>query len=438
MSDRIAVMHRGRIEQVGTPGGPLRPPGDVVRRRLHRHDEPARRHGRSARGRTSRSSASTRATAASSPPAGGAPGQTIQLSVRPEAIEHRAAAERRRARTTAAAGRSSRWRILARRSQYHIRTDRWPRADGSRSQDRVSDSNPVDSVRLELVTVRRARPGRSAGRRWRSSHDRRDPTGGIDLRRGARRDSSRRPAGRRREFLPRVAAVGAATALTQLLIACLPAGSAAASAAPVGRGPTTPRRRPLDAPPRRPPPPSRRRSRARERAVRLQLGRLHRRDTRDQFEEKYGIKVNYDKFPDESTQIGKIRSDGKGGGYDVSYPASTWMPELHRATGVIAELDHSLIPNLEEPAARSGRTRPTTRATSTPCPNSWWTTGFAWNPDEDQGGPDELGRPLGREVQRTGSCMLDDHARVLRGRRVPPRARRRTRRTSPQLDQILA
>ena len=40
MSDRVAVMSDGRIEQIGTPGRGLREPGDRVRRRLPRRVEP--------------------------------------------------------------------------------------------------------------------------------------------------------------------------------------------------------------------------------------------------------------------------------------------------------------------------------------------------------------------------------------------------------------
>ena len=43
MSDRLAVMNDGRIEQLATPDRGLRPPGDPVRRRLHRDLEPAER-----------------------------------------------------------------------------------------------------------------------------------------------------------------------------------------------------------------------------------------------------------------------------------------------------------------------------------------------------------------------------------------------------------
>ena len=169
MSDRIAVMHRGRIEQVGAPGGPLRPAGDVVRRRLHRHDEPARGHRRVARRRTSRSSASTRATAASSRRRAGAPGQAVQLSIRPGGDRDR------RRRTDGADGADA---VAARHgraggvpwrggpiSHSH---GRGPCSVGSRRQERVSDSNPADSVRCWLG----CRPTRSSwaiGRpRWRT------------------------------------------------------------------------------------------------------------------------------------------------------------------------------------------------------------------------------------------------------------------------------
>ena len=46
MSDRIAVMHAGKVEQLGTPGGALRAAGDAVRGRLHRLDEPSAGPGR--------------------------------------------------------------------------------------------------------------------------------------------------------------------------------------------------------------------------------------------------------------------------------------------------------------------------------------------------------------------------------------------------------
>ncbi len=43
MSDRIAVFHRGRIQQLDTPGAIYEEPGERVRRAVHRREQPARR-----------------------------------------------------------------------------------------------------------------------------------------------------------------------------------------------------------------------------------------------------------------------------------------------------------------------------------------------------------------------------------------------------------
>jgi spermidine/putrescine-binding protein len=103
-------------------------------------------------------------------------------------------------------------------------------------------------------------------------------------------------------------------------------------------------------------------------------------NTKSDFEKKYGIKVIYDNFADASTQITKIRSDGKGGGYDLTYPASTDIGPLAR-DGVIAELDHSLIPNLKNlgPAWVDPSYDPGNKHS---LPYYWWTTGIAWDPDK--------------------------------------------------------
>ena len=42
VSDRVAVMYSGRIEQIGTPTEMYTAPATRVRRRVHRHHEPAR------------------------------------------------------------------------------------------------------------------------------------------------------------------------------------------------------------------------------------------------------------------------------------------------------------------------------------------------------------------------------------------------------------
>ena len=46
MSDRIAVFHRGRIQQLDTPGADVRIPEERLRRPLHRREQPSRRQPR--------------------------------------------------------------------------------------------------------------------------------------------------------------------------------------------------------------------------------------------------------------------------------------------------------------------------------------------------------------------------------------------------------
>jgi spermidine/putrescine transport system substrate-binding protein len=180
----------------------------------------------------------------------------------------------------------------------------------------------------------------------------------------------------RREFLRRVALVGAATALTQLLIACRQPGtptsgppSAGVTPTQAGQGSTPPA---SSAPTAVPEPES-------ELNV-YNWSYYIGRNTREQFEQTYGIKLNYDRFADENTQIQKLTSDGKGGGYDVSYPASTWIPSWIEQ-GVIQKLDHSLIPNIENllPQWRDPAYDPGSQYS---VPYSWWTTGYAWDPDK--------------------------------------------------------
>jgi spermidine/putrescine transport system substrate-binding protein len=178
----------------------------------------------------------------------------------------------------------------------------------------------------------------------------------------------------RREFLGRVAAFGAATALTQLLVACGQGGASPSAAAPTA-GPTpagtttaeataTPEPTPVPTP-------------EGELFVYNWDGYIG-EDTVANFQDKYGIKVKYDLFPDEATQIGKLQSDGKGGGYDVSYPASTWMPSFIQ-DGLVRQLDHSLIPNLKNLSA-TWQNPGYDPGNAYSVPNYWWTTGFAWDP----------------------------------------------------------
>ena len=87
MSDRIAVMRGGKVEQLGTPEELYERPAHAVRRRLHRHVQPAQRDrsSRSTRGEPSirLSSGETCQTAAG---IGRHIGRAVELSVRPEAI----------------------------------------------------------------------------------------------------------------------------------------------------------------------------------------------------------------------------------------------------------------------------------------------------------------------------------------------------------------
>jgi spermidine/putrescine transport system substrate-binding protein len=180
----------------------------------------------------------------------------------------------------------------------------------------------------------------------------------------------------RREFVARVAAFGAMAALTQLLVACgQPAASPTAAPASVNPTPAgTTGAVATPAPTAEPTP------------VPEPEGELFvfnwdeyiGEETKQKFEDKYGIKVTYDKFVDEPTQISKLQSDGAGGGYDVSYPASTWVPSFI-ADGIIRPLDRTLIPNLANlaPEWQSPGYDP---GNANSVPNYWWTTGYAWNP----------------------------------------------------------
>jgi spermidine/putrescine transport system substrate-binding protein len=178
----------------------------------------------------------------------------------------------------------------------------------------------------------------------------------------------------RRMLLEQIGKVGAFAALAPIIAACAsPAASAspsAASAAPASTAPSAAAATPTPEPTPVPSPEN-------ELFVYNWDGYIG-ENTQKQFEDKYGIKVTYDKFPDASTQITKIRSDGKGGGYDLTYPGSVDVAPLSR-DGVIAALDQSLLPNLKNlgPAWKDPDYDPGNKFS---VPNYWWTTGIAWNP----------------------------------------------------------
>ncbi len=178
----------------------------------------------------------------------------------------------------------------------------------------------------------------------------------------------------RRMLLEQIAKVGAFAALAPIIAACAgPAASASASASAAPSTPPSPSTAAATPTPEPTPVPSP----ESELFIYNWDGYIGETTQKD-FEDKYGIRVKYDKFPDASTQITKIRSDGAGGGYDLTYPASTDVAPLAR-DGVIKALDLSLIPNLKnlgptwvDPAYDPGN--------KNSVPNYWWTTGIAWDP----------------------------------------------------------
>jgi spermidine/putrescine transport system substrate-binding protein len=214
----------------------------------------------------------------------------------------------------------------------------------------------------------------------------------------------------RREMLKRVSALGAAVALAPVVAACGAAGtslapSAAPSAAPTAAPPSvapsasaapTPSPTPVPSP-------------EAELFVYNWDGYIGEHTVSD-FEKQFNIKVKYDKFPDADTQMTKLRSDGKGGGYDVSYPASTEVPALIK-DGVILKLDKSLIPNEANlrPEWKNPGYDPNNQYSM---PNYWWTTGFAFDPDKIKNNPADW--PALWDATYKGHLgMLDDQREVF-------------------------
>lgn len=133
-------------------------------------------------------------------------------------------------------------------------------------------------------------------------------------------------------------------------------------------------------------------------------------ETVAQFEDKYGIKVIYDKFPDATTMLAKIESDGKGAGYDIAYPTSVEVPRLV-ATGVLQPLRLDLIPNAANLGAEwSNPGYDPGNAHS--MPYMWWTTGFCWDGDKIAGELDSW-EALWDPAYSGKLSMLDDIREVF-------------------------
>jgi spermidine/putrescine transport system substrate-binding protein len=180
----------------------------------------------------------------------------------------------------------------------------------------------------------------------------------------------------RRQLLERMGALGVAVALAPIVAACSTVGaSASPSASPLAAVPSAtpgatvqPTATPVPTPQPTP-----------EKDLIVYNWDSYIADTTQKaFEDKYGIKVKYVRFTDSVTQMATIRKDGKGGGYDITYPPSTEIPGLVR-DGVIQPLDLGLIPNAVN-LGTEWQNPPYDPNNLNSMPNYWWTTGFTWDP----------------------------------------------------------
>lgn len=172
----------------------------------------------------------------------------------------------------------------------------------------------------------------------------------------------------RRDLLERIAKVGPVVALAPVVAACTGAASPSpSSAAPTAAGSEPPA--PSDAP-----------SAAASVEPEDELFVYNwtdyiGEDTIPSFEEKYGIKVQYDFFSNTDEAYAKLGDDG--GGYDVSFPISVDVPDF-KERGALLKLDKSLIPNIAnlgaewaDPGYDPGN--------EYSVPYMWWTTGVAYD-----------------------------------------------------------
>ena len=102
MSDRIAVMNKGRYEQLGRTRGPVRAPADPLRGRLPRRQQPAARRRRGQRRHVRRGPPRRRHARSALRGASVGDTATVSVGVRPEKIRlHEADAEAAQPATTA-------------------------------------------------------------------------------------------------------------------------------------------------------------------------------------------------------------------------------------------------------------------------------------------------------------------------------------------------
>jgi spermidine/putrescine transport system substrate-binding protein len=171
----------------------------------------------------------------------------------------------------------------------------------------------------------------------------------------------------RRVLLEQISKVGAAAALAPIIAACggggaSPSASAAgSSSAPGSLGPSAAAPTPVPSP-------------ESELIVYNWLDYIG-PDVIPSFEDKYGVKVQYELFDDIEVAYAKLGEDGNG--YDVSFPISVDIPRFREA-GTIIELDQSLLPNLvnlgpewADPGYDPGN--------AYSVPYVWWTTGIGYD-----------------------------------------------------------
>ncbi len=126
------------------------------------------------------------------------------------------------------------------------------------------------------------------------------------------------------------------------------------------------------------------------------------------FSDKYGIKVQYDFFPDADTMLAKISTGNSG--YDVTFPTSINVPSLAQRN-LIQALDLSQIPNIanlgqewQNPAYDPNNAHSV--------PYMWWTTGVAYDSKKVSTTPDSW--DLLWDSQYSGKmAMLDDYREVF-------------------------
>ena len=339
MSDRIAVMHRGRVEQLGTPEELYERPATRFVADFIGTTNLLTGSVESADAAIGARPAGRRRRVSSSPGAACASGQAVELSHPPGIRRH---ARPRTARRPTASSRSRRQveqvAYLGGSVQYHVRTR------GGLAITVLAPKTGRAARRSEATSTspgRRPRPWSSAGDRRRGGgpgmNDRYDGSS-IDLEKALVRYMVERRITPARAARADRARSAAAAALAPVIAACTSGGARArrqrlvrgAVGAPLGRHPR-PRRR-------RPPSPSP------EAELNIYNWTDYLADeVIESFEDQYGIKVTQSFFSTTDEMYAKLGDDG--GGYDISFPISVDVPNMIER-GVIAKLDKSLLPNI--------------------------------------------------------------------------------------------